>query len=178
MELRAGQRILRADFTNFHSGPIVGRIGGSDRIGIEAGAVSDLACARPAVAEMQRDTLVGMARNDPGRSSQGSPFVAQLDEVGKYPSMFSAPGADLVRQSQPLGSFRTDESSIIPGKLSQRFRQLLQPTVVGEAAVEKRRVGLKRNLEGVPRFCLGVSSFRWRAPRCRFSGFRGRGGTR
>src|SRR5437773_2486664 len=114
-----------------------------------------------------------MARNDPDRSSQGAPFVANLDEIDKYPSMFPASGTDLVRQPQPLGSLGTDERGIIPGKLGQRLRQLLQPTVVGEAAVKDCRVGLKRNLEGAPRFCLGVSSFRWRAPRCRFSGFRG-----
>ena len=143
MELRAGQRILRAEFSDLRAGPIAGSTGGANPIGIEAGAVPDLSRAGAAVAEMQGDALVGMARNDPGRSSQASPFVAQLDEIGKYSAVLAAPGADLIGQTQPLGSFWTDESSVVPGKLGQRLRQLLQPTVVGEATVEKRRIGLE-----------------------------------
>ena len=51
MKLRAGKRILGADFTDLHSGPIAGRICGSNRIGIEAGAVSDFPRTRAAVTQ-------------------------------------------------------------------------------------------------------------------------------
>src|SRR6266511_2377049 len=101
-----------------------------------------------------------MARNDPSRSSQASPFVAKLDDVGKYSSMFSTPRADLIRQTQTLCSFWTYEHGIVPGQLRQRFRQLLQPTVVGKTAVKKRRVGLKRNFQGVLRRALRARGFR------------------
>ena len=171
MELRASQGILRADFTDLRSGPITGRIGSANRIGIEAGAVADLSRAGAAVAEMQGNALVGMARNDPSRSAQASPFVAELDEIGEYPAVLAAAGADLIGQTQPLGSFWTDESSVVPGKLGQRLRQLLQPTVIGEAAVEKRRIGLKRNLQGVSRQVCALAGFRFRVSARLVSGF-------
>ena len=87
----------------------------------------------------------------------------QFDNVGKHSTVLSARGADLVSQTDPLGGFGTYQGGIIPGNLGQRFRQFLQPTVVGEAAVEKRRIGLKRNLQGVlPSFRLAVWDFSFR----------------
>src|SRR6266511_499786 len=160
MKLRAGKRILRADFADLQSRAIIGRVRSSNGVGIEASAVSDLPRARAAVAKVNGDTLVGMPRNDPGWSLQGSPFVAQLDDVGKYSSMFSTPRADLIRQTQTLCSFWTYEHGIVPGQLGQRFRQLLQPTVVGKATVKKRRVGLKRNFQGVLSRALRARRFR------------------
>src|SRR4029077_7308022 len=74
MKLRAGKRILRADFTDLQTRAKTGRIRSSNGIRIEAGAVSDLPCARTPVAEMDGDALVGMPRKDPGWSLQGSPF--------------------------------------------------------------------------------------------------------
>ena len=115
------KRILRADFADLRSGPIARSIGGANPIGIEAGAVADLSRAGAAIAKMQGDAVVGMARNDPGRSSQAPPFVAELDEIGKYSSVLAASGADLIGQTQPLGSLGTDESSVVPGQLGQRL---------------------------------------------------------
>src|SRR5262245_24633242 len=146
MELRAGEHILRADFTNLYSGSIAGGVCSPNGVSIEAGAVTDLPRMRPAIAEMQCHALVRVAWHYPGWNSQGSSFVAELDDVGKDSSVFSASGAHSIRQTEALGSFWTDEGGIVPGKLSQGLRQLLQPTVVGKAAVEKSRVGLERNL--------------------------------
>src|SRR6266498_604529 len=160
MKLRAGKRILRADFADLQSCAIIGRVRSSNGIGIEAGAVSDLSRARTAIAKVNGDAFVGMPRNDPGWSLQGSPFVAQLDDVGKYSSMFSTPRADLIRQTQTLCSFWTYEHGIVPGQFRQRFRQLLQPTVVGKATVKKRRVGLKGNFQRVLPRGFRVSGFR------------------
>src|SRR5262249_15792208 len=172
MELRAGEHILRAHLTDLHSPPIVRGICSPNGKCVEAGAVTDLPCMRPAIAEMQRDALVRVPWHDPGRNSQGSPFVAELDDVGKNSSVFSTSGADSIRQTEALGSFWTDESGIVPGKLGQGLRQFLQPTVVGKAAVEKSRVRLKSNFQEVPslRLCvtgLGLDGFRGRV-----SGFR------
>src|SRR5262245_68995 len=97
MELRAGEHILCAEFTNLESGPIIRRVCSPNGIRIEAGAVADLPRMRPAIAEMQCDTLVRMAWYDPGRNTQSSPFVAELDHVGKYSSVFSTPGAHSIR---------------------------------------------------------------------------------
>src|SRR5262249_29190288 len=177
MELCAGEHILCADFTDLHSGSKAGGVCSPNGIGIEAGAVTDLPCMRPAIAEMQCHALVCMAWHDPRRNSQGSPFVAKLDHVGKYSSVFSASRAHSIGQTEALGGFWTHESGIVPGKLDQGLRQLLQPTVVGKAAVEKSRVGLERNLQraSAPRPC--VLSFGSRGFRCRVSGFRkGRAG--
>src|SRR5262249_22086881 len=121
----------------------------------------------------QCDAIVRVTWHYPGWNSQGSPFVAELDNVGKYSSMFSTPCAHSIRQTEALGSFRTDESGVVPGKLGQGLRQLLQPTVVGKTAVEKSRVGLKSNFQRVRSFEFRVSSFRLRRTRCRVSGFRG-----
>src|SRR5262245_51826086 len=172
MELRAGEHILRADFADLHSGSIARSVGGANRIRIETGAVADLPRMRSAIAEIQCETLVGVAWNDPGRNSQSSPFVVQLDHVGKYSSVFSTPRTHSIRQTEALGSFWTDESGIVPRKLCQGLWQLLQPTVIGKAAVEKSRIGLKRNLQGVLRLRLGVSDFGLGGFRCRVSGFR------
>src|SRR5262245_31551904 len=122
MELCAGEHILRADFTNLHSRPIARGVCSPNGIGIETGAVTDLPRMRPAIAEMQCDAFVRMPWHYPGRNSQSSPFVAELDDVGKYSSMFSTPGANSIRQTEALGSFWTDESGIVPGKLGQGLR--------------------------------------------------------
>src|SRR5262249_39572303 len=97
MELRTGEHILRADFADLYSGSIARGVCSPNGIGVEAGAVADLPCMGPAIAEMQRDALVRVAWHDPGRNSQGSPFVAELDDVGKNSSVFSASGANSVR---------------------------------------------------------------------------------
>src|SRR5262245_53610981 len=159
MELRAGEHILRAHLTDLHSSPIARGVCSPNGIGIEAGAGADLPCLRPAIAEMQRDALVRVAWHDPRRNSQGSPFVAKLDHVGKYSSVFSASRAHSIGQTEALGGFWTHESGIVPGKLGQGLRQFLQPTVVGKAAVEKSRVGLKSNLQEAASLRLGVSGF-------------------
>src|SRR5215470_6143382 len=172
MELRAGEHILRADFADLYSGSIAGGVCSPNGICIEAGAITDLARMRPAIAEMQCHALVCMAWHDPGRNSQGSSFIAKLDHVGKYSSVFSTSGADPIGQTEALGSFRADEGGIVPGELRQGLRQLLQPTVVGKAAVEKRRVGPERNLQRASGLRLCVLGFGSRGFRCRVSGFR------
>src|SRR5262249_267430 len=178
MELCAGKHILCPDFTDLHSGSKAGGVCSPNGIGIEAGAVTDLPCMRPAIAEMQCHALVCMAWHDPRRNSQGSPFVAKLDHVGKYSSVFSASRAHSIGQTEALGGFWTHESGIVPGKLDQGLRQLLQPTVVGKAAVEKSRVRLKSNFQGVPSLRLCVTGFGLDVFRCQVSGFRGgRAGT-
>src|SRR5262249_7593367 len=166
-----------AHLTDLHSGSIVRGVCSPNGIGVEAGAVTDLPGMRPAIAEMQRDALVRVAGQDPGRNSQGSPFVAELGDVGKNSSVFSASRAHSIRQTEALGGFWTDEGGIVPGKLGQRLRQLLQPTGVGKAAVEKSRGGLERNLQRAFGLRLCVLGFGSRGFRCRVSGFRkGRAG--
>src|SRR5215510_9828775 len=122
MELCAGKHILRADFTNLYSGSIAGGGCSPNGIGIEAGAVTDLPRMRAAIAEMQCHALVCMAWHDPRRNSQGSSFVAKLDHVGKYSSVFSASRAHSIRQTEALGGFWTDKGGIVPGKLGQGLR--------------------------------------------------------
>src|SRR5262245_26648761 len=108
-----------------------------------------------------------MAGNDPDGRTQGSALVPKLDEVGEYFAVFPAPRANLIRQAEALGSSWTDERGVVPGELGQRLWQLLQPTVVGKAAVEDRRVGLKTNFQRVSCLRLWVSSFGSGGSRCR-----------
>src|SRR4029453_10089120 len=99
MELRAGEHILRAEFTNLHFGPKGRGVCSPNEVSIEAGAVTDLPRMRSAIAEMQCDALVRVAWHDPGRNSQGSSFVAELDHVGKYSSVFSTPGPPPIKKT-------------------------------------------------------------------------------
>src|SRR5262245_29890415 len=102
MELRAGEHILRADFTDLSSGSIAVVVCSPKRVSIEAGAVTDLPRMPPAIAEMQCHALVRMAWHYPGWNSQGSSFVAELDDVGKNSSVFSASRAHSIRQTKAL----------------------------------------------------------------------------
>ena len=58
------------------------RGGGAQLVGVEAGARSDMARTRAAVAEMKRDTTVRLTWVDPYRHAQRASAVAELDDIG------------------------------------------------------------------------------------------------
>src|ERR1019366_1830417 len=50
-------------------------------------------------------------------------------------------------QLEPLGHRRADHDGVVPGQLGQRLRQLLQPSVVREAAVVDRGIATEVDLD-------------------------------
>src|SRR5262249_42869880 len=60
----------------------LGRIGGPDRVRIEAGADRELAAARTAVAEMHRGAAVRMTGDLEQRPADRAAAVSELDDVG------------------------------------------------------------------------------------------------
>src|SRR5262245_56275523 len=101
---------------------------GAQGIRIEAHVLPDTAGPAAPVAQMDGYTIVGMTRHEPDRSVHDLLVLAQLDYV-------------FVAEVEPLGRGGTDQHGIVPSDRGQRPRQLLQPAVVGKAAVPDRRVG-------------------------------------
>ena len=76
---------------------------------------------------MHRDRLFGMARNDPDWNLDRATLVREGDEVA-------------ILQVMRRRQFRRQPGGVVPGQPGDRLRTLLQPAVVGETAVEDRRV--------------------------------------
>ena len=89
---------------------------------------------RPAEAEVERHDVGRLARLDEDRQLDALPVRRDLHDV-------------LVLEAEPLGRGGRDDRGVVPGQLAERLRELLEPAVVREAAVEERRVGPEDGLE-------------------------------
>ena len=78
----------------------------------------------------------------PGRIQTGSsserPAVIETDHI-------------LVRKTERFGGLRAHERGVVPGQLGEGIGKLLQPPVVREAAVVKRRGGEEHDLQATAR---------------------------
>ena len=94
------------------------RLGASDLVGVEARAGADAARRRPAVAEMDGDAVLGLARLDPHRRLDAAAVDRELDDHLGLERPADSPCAGL------------DHRDVVPGELGLRLGQLLEPAVV------------------------------------------------
>ena len=97
---------------------------------IEADAGAGASGPGAAVAQVQRDGAIHVARLHPHRRPQRAALVSQLAPCRRFPTAFSA-----VRRR------RAHDRGVVPGQLGDGLGQFLQPAVVGEAAVVDRGIG-------------------------------------
>src|SRR3989449_7178385 len=103
--------------------------------------------APASIAEMHRRAVVRMANDDEERTADRASAVPEIDEAAGDVSVLAPLGRRKSDGLQPLGRGGTDQNSVVPGELCDRLGQFLQPAVVGESAVENRRVVSKDDLE-------------------------------
>ena len=108
---------------------------------------------RTAVAERDGDHAIRHSGKEPDGELERAAVVIEADPI-------------LVLEAERFGRRRADERGVVPGQLGEGIGKLLQPPVVGEATVVKRRGGKKDDLQAT------TSSTRDRAPELR-QGLRG-----
>ena len=106
--------------------------------GVEADAAADAAGAATPLPDGERDRVVGLAGRDGDRRPARVPPAA----VSSTRSPSATPSS--------VGGRRRDQRGVVPGQLGHRIGQLLQPAVVGEAAVVGVGVGVEGDLEPSP----------------------------
>ena len=134
-------------------------------LALKPAPVADVAGARAAVAEVHGDAVVGVAGDREQRAADRAAAIAQLDDVADDLSVLAALQRRRARRLERRGRRRADERGVVPGQLGERLRQLLQPAVVGEAAVEDGRVGAEDDLERRRRPAAAAAGVAARAPR-------------
>ena len=92
---------------------------------------------RTAIADRQRDHAVRHAREDGDGKLERAARVIETDHV-------------LARQTERFGGLRAHERGVVPGELGEGIGKLLQPPVVREPAVVKRRRGKEHDLQATP----------------------------
>src|SRR2546427_13094079 len=88
-----------------------------------------------------------MAGDGEHRSAHRPAAVADLEHVADDLSVLAAREGRSLVPADLRRSRRTDDDRVVPGQLRDRLRQLLQPAVVREAAVEGRRIVAERTFE-------------------------------
>ena len=87
-----------------------------------------------AVAERQGDHAVRHAGEDPDGKLERAARIIETDHI-------------LARKTERLGGLRAHERGVVPRELGEGIGKLLQPPVVREAAVVKRRGGEEHDLQ-------------------------------
>ena len=128
--LRNGHDLAVAGLAHRNARADPGTRGISKLVGVESDFVADLSHARTAVAEVNQQRFIRLARHNPGRSGHR---VCQLYQLA-------------VRYAVLGGGRRTHHHGVVPGKLRQRPWQFLEPGVVREAAVADHRAGAEQQL--------------------------------
>src|SRR5262245_13768255 len=90
-----------------------------------------------------------MAGHDPRRGADEAVAESQLDDGLMEAAVLAAGGVAAESDAQLLRRRGADQRRVAPGEPRHRLGQLLQPPVVGPAAVVQRRVGLKDQLVAV-----------------------------
>ena len=132
--LRRGKRVALAGLDEPHARQDVGCGGGAERIHVEAGPVARTPRARATVTEVQREGVGGLAGRQPHRHPNCAVALFEIDNIA----------AD---EREPHGRGRRHQRGVVPGELRKRFRKLLQPRVVREAAVVDARVRTEDDLQ-------------------------------
>ena len=93
---------------------------------------------RTTVAERQGDHAVRHAGKDPDGKLERAARVIETDHI-------------LVRKTERFGGLRAHERGVVPGELGEGIGKLLQPPVVREPAVVKRRRREEHDLQATRR---------------------------
>ncbi len=145
--LRARERICRADRHDLEAAAEIHRVRRAERVGVEASALRDAAGARSPVPEVHGNRIVGMADDDESGAANRAAFVAQLDDVARNLAVLAALHRRLAADLQPRRRGGARQHGVVPRQLRDRLRQFLEPSVVGEAAVENRWIVPEDQLE-------------------------------
>ena len=81
----------------------------------------------PSIAQVQGKGVIGVPGSNPDRRLHGMPVCTQPHDIA-------------ARDAQFLSGSGTDQSSVVPGQLGERFWEFLQPAVIGETSVANRGV--------------------------------------
>jgi hypothetical protein len=103
------------------------------------------------ITEMHRRGVVRVADDDEERAADLAIAVPEFDEAARDVSVFAPLRRRNAGGFQPLGRGGADENRVVPRQPGDRLGQLLQPAVVGESAVENRRIVSENDLEPLPR---------------------------
>src|ERR1700722_18840868 len=103
------------------------RRAGAQRVGVKSLRGADASRALAPVAEKYRRGIIQMPRLNPNCAGDFLSVQLKLDDIF---------GLD----AQPVCHTGTNEHGVVPGKLSHRLWQFLQPAVVGELSVVDSRV--------------------------------------
>ena len=147
--LRQGEQVGAAALGDRRAGEEASRHGAAERVGVEANLICcDAAAEGAAVAHGHEDGEVGDAGRDEHRNGDFAAIDRQLDEVRRLLAGLVARAEAEAELARRLGA---DHRSVVPGQLGDRVGKLLQPGIVGEAAV----VGLVVECEDSLECCLG-----------------------
>ena len=111
-----------------------GALDASDRERVEPDARANPSRVQTPVAKRKGDDAVRHAGEDPDRKLERAARVIETDHI-------------LVRKTERFGGLRAHERGVVPGELGEGIGKLLQPPVVREAAVVKRRGREEDDLE-------------------------------
>ena len=149
--LRAGERGRLAGVDDFEAAAEPHRVRGANQVGVEACAGPEVAGAGPSVPAMNGDAIVRVAGHREDGTPNRSSAIPQLDDVADDLTVLATLPGRLAAGPQPVGRRRADNHGVVPGQPGDGLGKLLQPAVVGESAVENRRVVSEGDLETVAR---------------------------
>ncbi|WP_293261834.1 hypothetical protein [Nannocystis sp.] len=132
--LRRVDQAAAAELDDIGAADKPGVAGGLQAVGVDARAVGDGAEVAAAVAEGERDGVVGLAGGDPHRGDQVAAADGDAEQVA-------------VLDAELAGGGDADVGGVVPRQLGHRVRGLLQPAVVGVAAVGQLGVEVEVDLE-------------------------------
>ena len=171
LRVKLGQGRLAHDRAPLHAAVLLGRrervgapelgeagpaveargFGASDRERIEPDPRANPTGVRTAVAERQSDHAVRHSGEEPDRELERAARIVETDHV-------------LARKTERFGGGRAHQRGIVPGQLGEGIGKLLQPPVVGEAAVVQRGGGEEDHLQASCRTTGRPRRRRWSAP--------------
>ena len=133
----ADSEYVRASLVSFDPAVEARRFGASDRERVESDSRANPTRVRTAVADRQGDHAVRHAGKDPDGKLERAARVIDTDHI-------------LARETERFGGLRAHERGVVPGELGEGIGKLLQPPVVRESAVVKRRRGQEHDLQSPP----------------------------
>ena len=116
-------------------------VGGAQSIDVDTNARADFPCSLASMTQEHRHGSVGLPRHDPGRQPHCLAAITKLEDV-------------FIIDSELLSQSWTQERGIVPREFRERLGQLLEPAIVGPAAVADRRIRAEHDFECVRAFIL------------------------
>ena len=129
--------------------------GGAQRVGIKAGAGSDVTGMRPPITERQHDRVIRQAGLNMHRPTHGATVQSDFANEGVFFALdefrffFARNLQQAAAGNDPelFAQTRTDQNCVVPGNFRHRIRTFLQPTIVGETAVIHLVISRKTHFE-------------------------------